>query len=82
MKLTPRQHDIMLLILLYFSEKGCAPTVREIASFFGIASPNGVTCHLLALERKGCIRRQPYLSRGIELAGMFRATESEASNVR
>jgi len=44
-----------------------SPTVREIASALGIKSPNGVVCHLKALEKKGVIRRTPKSSRGIEV---------------
>ena len=44
-----------------------SPTVREIALAFSIRSPNGVVCHLKALERKGLIRRTPRSSRGIEV---------------
>ena len=34
------------------------PTVREIGEHFDIASPNGVMCHLKALEKKGMISRE------------------------
>ena len=44
-----------------------SPTVREIAAAFSIRSPNGVVCHLKALERKGLIKRTPRSSRGIEV---------------
>ena len=44
-----------------------SPTVREIAAAFQIASPNGVVCHLKALERKGLIRRTPGKARNIEV---------------
>lgn len=43
-----------------------SPTIREIAMAFGFRSPNGVTCHLVALERKGKIRRTA-AARGIEV---------------
>ena len=43
------------------------PTVREIALALSIRSPNGVVCHLKALEKKGLIRRTPHSSRGIEV---------------
>jgi repressor LexA len=43
------------------------PTVREIALAFSIRSPNGVVCHLKALEKKGLIKRTPHSSRGIEV---------------
>ncbi len=43
-----------------------SPTVREIAAAFGFKSPNGVTCHLVALERKGYLKRR-HTARGIEV---------------
>jgi repressor LexA len=48
--------------------RGYGPTVREIGEQFGIASPNGVMCHLKALEKKGLITREPNMSRAIQLA--------------
>jgi repressor LexA len=41
--------------------------VREIGDHFAISSPNGVMCHLKALEKKGLIHRSPNKSRAIEL---------------
>jgi SOS-response transcriptional repressor LexA len=41
--------------------------VREIGQAFKIRSPNGVVCHLKALERKGLITRGKNMSRAIEL---------------
>lgn len=43
-----------------------SPTVREIAAAFGFRSPNGVECHLVALERKGYLKRHG-TARGIEV---------------
>jgi len=43
------------------------PTVRQIQQHFGFKSPNGVICHLDALERKGFITRRPKVARGIEV---------------
>ena len=39
----------------------------RLVNTFGIKSPNGVMCHLRALERKGLIKRSPNKSRAIEL---------------
>jgi repressor LexA len=47
--------------------RGYGPTVREIGEHFEISSPNGVMCHLKALEKKGLIVRSPNKSRAIEL---------------
>jgi repressor LexA len=47
--------------------RGYGPTVREIGEHFDIASPNGVMCHLKALEKKKMISREPNMSRAIQL---------------
>ena len=66
-QLTARQHEIFDMIYERIINRGYGPTVREIADQFGIASPNGVVCHLKALEKKGLIIRSPNKSRAIEL---------------
>ena len=65
--LTQRQQDVYELIRDKIINRGYGPTVREIGEHFGIRSPNGVMCHLKALEKKGLIRRSPNKSRAIEL---------------
>ena len=40
---------------------------REIGVHFQIKSPNGVMCHLKALQKKGLIHREPNMSRAIQL---------------
>jgi len=65
--LTRRQQDIFDLIRELIIQRGYGPTVREIGLNFGISSPNGVMCHLKALERKGLIVRHAKQSRAIEL---------------
>lgn len=47
-----------------------SPTVREIGDEFGIASPNGVICHLTALERKGWITVGQMQARSIRVPGL------------
>jgi repressor LexA len=66
--LTPRQQKVYELIRDKIRNRGYGPTVREIAEHFGIRSPNGVVCHLRALEKKGFITREPNMSRAIRLA--------------
>lgn len=66
-QLTERQRDVYEMIRGLIVSRGYGPTVREIGEHFGIKSPNGVMCHLRALERKGLIRRSPNKSRAIEL---------------
>ena len=66
-QLTDRQQNVYDMIRSRIVKRGYGPTVREIGEHFGIKSPNGVMCHLRALERKGLIRRSPNKSRAIEL---------------
>ncbi len=66
-QLTDRQQSVYDMIRKLIVKRGYGPTVREIGEHFGIKSPNGVMCHLRALERKGLITRSPNKSRAIEL---------------
>ncbi|GAA4465750.1 transcriptional repressor LexA [Novipirellula rosea] len=66
-QLTDRQQNVYNMIRSLIVKRGYGPTVREIGEHFGIKSPNGVMCHLRALERKGLIIRSPNKSRAIEL---------------
>jgi repressor LexA len=65
--LTPRQREIYEFVKDNIMNRGYGPTVREIGDEFGIKSPNGVMCHLKALEKKGLISREANLSRAIQL---------------
>jgi repressor LexA len=66
--MTKRQRMVYEFIKDKIRNRGYGPTVREIGEQFGISSPNGVMCHLKALEKKGVITREPNMSRAIELA--------------
>lgn len=65
--LTQRQQEIYEFIKDKILNRGYGPTVREIGAAFEIRSPNGVMCHLKALERKGLILREQGMSRAIQL---------------
>jgi repressor LexA len=65
--LTPRQKEIYIFIRSKIQGRGYGPTVREIGLEFHIKSPNGVMCHLKALQKKGLIHREPNMSRAIQL---------------
>ncbi len=77
-QLTKRQASVYDFIRDKIVNRGYGPTVREIGERFDISSPNGVMCHLKALEKKGLIRRQPNKSRAIELT---REAAREASGI-
>src|SRR5947199_3367134 len=66
-QLTPRQPEIYDFIRSKIDSRGYGPTVREIGEAFDIKSPNGVMCHLKALETKGFIIRTGFRARAIQL---------------
>lgn len=66
-QLTPRQREIYRFIREKIQARGYGPTVREIGGYFEIKSPNGVMCHLKALQKKGLIHREANRSRAIQL---------------
>jgi repressor LexA len=63
--LTPRQAAVLDFIRA--NTLPASPTSREIAAAFGWSSPNAATVHLVALEKKGLIRRTPGKARNIEV---------------
>lgn len=67
-QLTERQREVYDFIRDKIRGRGYGPTVREIGDEFQISSPNGVMCHLKALEKKGLITREPNMSRAIQLS--------------
>jgi repressor LexA len=70
--LTSRQREVFEFIREKINDRGYGPTVREIGDYFGISSPNGVMCHLKALEKKGLITREPNMSRAIQIMDGYR----------
>ena len=76
-QLTPKQQRIYDFICERIEHRGYPPTIRDIGSAFDIKSPNGVMCHLKALESKGYINRvqkhknqQRAQARGITIPGV------------
>jgi repressor LexA len=71
-QLTTRQAAVFEFIRDRVQTRGYGPTVREIGEHFHISSPNGVMCHLRALEKKGLLHRVQKkgraIARAIELA--------------
>ncbi len=70
--LTKRQREILKFIEDYIRIHGVAPSIRDIATKFGI-QVRAVSDHLKALERKGYIRKIPRKGRGISLVKSIRS---------
>ena len=66
-KLTDKQIKVLEFIERQIAQRGHSPTIREIGTFMGISSTNGVRLHLAALIRKGYLKKQEFIARGIEL---------------
>ena len=66
-KLGKRQLAIYDFIRSYSTEHGYPPSVREIGSAVGLASPSTVHMHLKVLEENGLIRRDSKKPRTIEV---------------
>jgi repressor LexA len=66
-ELTPTQEKVFEFLKNFLQEKGFPPTLREIASHFGLGGPKGPQKTLSILERKGYIRKVPGISRAIEI---------------
>jgi len=67
LELTARQRAVLAFIEQQVANRGHPPTVREIGLKFGISSTNGVRTHLTALIKKGYLKKERNISRGLEL---------------
>jgi repressor LexA len=66
-ELTSTQERVFSFLKDYIGEKGFPPTLREIASHFGLRGPKAPQKTLTILEKKGYIRKIPGGSRAIEI---------------
>jgi len=53
---TQRQLEVWEFMIAFRAKHHMSPTIREIGEHLGIASTNGVMCHLKALNKKGLLR--------------------------
>jgi repressor LexA len=68
-ELTSIQEKVLTFLRNFLQERGYPPTLREIASHFGLRGPKAPQKTLAILERKGYLRRVPGGSRAIEILG-------------
>ncbi|MEE9366769.1 MAG: transcriptional repressor LexA [Dehalococcoidales bacterium] len=74
-QLSVKRRQIVDFILRFMEERGYPPTVRDIQGGCGISSTSVVDYHLKVLEKEGYIRRDPEVSRGIEMPGRASASQ-------
>lgn len=66
--LSQRRRQILEVVASQVEAHGYPPSVREIASAVGLASPSTVKHHLDALEAQGYLQRTSSLSRALEVS--------------
>ena len=66
-ELTVIQKNILGFLIDQIKGKGIPPTLADVARHFGYKNRATVQQHFQAIERKGYIKKNPKLSRGIEL---------------
>ena len=66
-ELTKIQRQLLDHLIEQKVSRGIQPTLAEIAAHFGYKNRSTVQQHLQALEKKGFIKKNPKLSRAIEL---------------
>ena len=63
---TKKQMRILRLLARGIAKTGTQPSVRELMKQLKAKSPNGVQCHIKALEKKGYLERSNGMSRAIK----------------
>jgi len=65
--LTNRQSSVLEFVVEYSSRKGFPPTLREIGDGTGLSNISAVRGHVMALEKKGYITKDPDKARSIRV---------------
>jgi repressor LexA len=65
--LTPRQRRVLEVIRDSVERRGYPPSIREIGDAVGLTSTSSVAHQLVALERKGFLRRDPNRPRAVDV---------------
>ena len=80
-QLTERQTKILDYIRYVTKVRNYPPSVREIGEAVGLSSSSTVHNHLLQLERRGLIKRDPSKSRTVQLVADMEMDEKRRQSV-
>jgi repressor LexA len=78
-RLTDRQRVVLDFIRAYIASNDMPPSMVEIGQSCGGISATAALAHVVALEKKGFVKRDPHRARGIEVLG--RAGDEERPDV-
>lgn len=82
-EITARQDEVLNFLIETVRERGYPPSIREISAHFNLQSTQGVQRHLEALEKKGCIKRDPNSkARAIQIAPHLMDSRTSVEEVR
>ena len=76
--LSPRQQQILRLISQFMKRHGLPPTRADLARALRLRNRQGIDQHLRAIERKGYLKLEPGIARGIRLLPSAIETAAEA----
>ena len=76
--LSPRQQQILRLISQFMLRHGLPPTRADLARALRLRNRQGIDQHLRAIERKGYLKLEPGIARGIRLLPSAIETAAEA----
>ncbi|MGC2461344.1 MAG: transcriptional repressor LexA [Steroidobacteraceae bacterium] len=79
--LSPRQQQILRLISQFMTRHGLPPTRADLARALRLRNRQGIDQHLRAIERKGYLRLEPGIARGIRLLPAATQTAAEANTL-
>ena len=74
--LSTRQRRVLEVIRNSVDRRGYPPSLREIGEAVGLQSPSSVSYQLLALERKGYLRKDPNRPRALEVLSPDTASDA------
>lgn len=66
-RLTDRQREVLDFIARFIDQNDVPPSLQEIGQALGGISPTAALAHVVALERKGYLRRNPHEARSLEI---------------
>ena len=75
---------LLVAIADHFEQKGCSPSVRELAKMVGVRSHSTVLIHLQRMRAEGFIRYDDHMKRTITIAKpyIYHAHNPEAAIVK
>lgn len=76
-RITERQRQVLVFIEEFRREHPYGPTIREVQGALGLAAVSNARFHLMALQRKGLVVWEPWLSRTLRIVEQAQRKDGE-----